>query len=69
MLGNYGNLGSLKLSAGPVYTPGILMSEGSKCQNRDFIKGKMRILIGLMKGKIVNLLIKKNKKKRISKDN
>ena len=30
MPNNYGNPGSLKLSAGPVYTPDILMSEGGK---------------------------------------
>ena len=30
MPGNYGNLGSLKLSTGLVYTPDILMSEGGK---------------------------------------
>ena len=30
MPGNYGNPSSLKLSAGSMYTPDILMSEGSK---------------------------------------
>ena len=30
MLGKYGNPGSLKLSAGPMYTPYINMSEGGK---------------------------------------
>ena len=30
MLDNYGNPGSLKLSASSMYTPDILMSEGGK---------------------------------------
>ena len=30
MPGNYGNPGSMKLFASPIYTPNIQMSEGSK---------------------------------------
>ena len=37
---------------------------GKECKNHDLLKGKMRILIGLMKGKIVNFYSSKKKKKK-----